>query len=122
MLLDSAPTIDSIKPLLAAINCGAVLLDRAGTIVHVNYRLCEMMQRTCAEVVGRNVLEFYTEPSDREVITKSLEDFDHGSEFEFYLPVPDGTRLPIISSARPLPGPPPLSDHRLITLIDISKQ
>lgn len=122
MILETPPTLDSIKPLLAAINCGAVLLDRAGTIIHVNRRLCEMMQRTCDQVVGKNVLEFYTDPADQEVIRKSMEDFDQQSEFEFFLPLPDGTKLPIISSARPLPGPPPLSDHRLITLIDISKQ
>jgi putative two-component system response regulator len=30
--------------------------------------------------------------------------------------------LPIISSARPLPGKPPLSDFRVVTMIDISRQ
>jgi HD-GYP domain-containing protein (c-di-GMP phosphodiesterase class II) len=115
-------SLDSIKPLLAAINCGALLLDRSGVVVHVNHRLCEMMQRSCGQIVGTNVLDLYTESSDREVIQRSLQNFDHGSEFEFFIPLPGGGRLPIISSARPLPGPPPLSDHRLITVIDISAQ
>lgn len=112
----------TIKPLLAAINCGAALIDRSGTIVHVNHRLCKMMNLTCEAIVGRNVADLYSNPADRQIIQRSLEDFDRGSEFEFYLPLPDGSRLPIISSARPLPGPPPMSDHRLITLIEISGQ
>jgi putative nucleotidyltransferase with HDIG domain len=48
-----------------------------------------------------------------------LDRFDEQHEEEFFLPLPEGARLPIISSSRPLPGDP---DHRLITLIDISKQ
>lgn len=114
--------LESIKKLLDAINCGASLIDRTGRIIHVNQRLCSMMRLTCADLIGKRVMDTYTDPADRARIAQSLERFDERSEMEFYLPLPDGSRLPIISSARQLPGGPPLSDHRLVTMIDISLQ
>src|SRR5205809_17746 len=107
-----------IVGLLDALNCGAALIDRAGVLVHVNRRLCSMMQRTCDQLKGRSILDFYDDPKDRAKLADGLEKFESTSESEFYLPLPDGNRLPVISSSRNLPG----DDHRVVTLIDISKQ
>jgi PAS domain S-box-containing protein len=114
--------IDSVKQLLAALNCGAVLIDRAGQIVHVNARLCAMMQRPCGQMVGTNVLDLYSEDADRAVVQRSLDRFDERAEEEFVLPLPDGKKMPIITSARPLGATAPLSDYRIVTMIDISRQ
>jgi putative nucleotidyltransferase with HDIG domain/PAS domain S-box-containing protein len=108
--------------LLDALNCGAAMIDRAGTLVHVNRRLCEMMQRSCGELRGKNLLDFYDDPETRAKIAAGLDHFEDPTEAEFYLPLPDGNRLPVISSSRTLIGEQPLSDHRVVTLIDISKQ
>jgi len=108
--------------LLDALNCGAALIDRAGTLVHVNARLCAMMRRNCRELVGANVVNLYADQADRALVRQSLDRFDEGTETEFFLPLPDGTKLPVIASARPLSGPPPISDHRIVTMIDISAQ
>jgi PAS domain S-box-containing protein len=107
-----------ITSLLDALNCGAALINRAGTLVHINNRLCAMMQRTCGELKGRSILEFYDDPDDRAKLAAGLELFEPSTEAEFYLPLPDGNRLPVISSSRNLPG----DDYRVVTLIDISKQ
>ncbi|WP_428940555.1 HD domain-containing phosphohydrolase [Fontivita pretiosa] len=112
----------SIVRLLDALNCGAALIDRAGRLVHVNARLCAMMRRPCRQLVGANILDFYPDAPDRAIVRQSLDRFDEGAETEFFLPLPDGKKLPIIASARPLSGPPPLSDHRIVTMIDISAQ
>jgi putative two-component system response regulator len=123
MSIESANgALESIRQLLAALNCGAALIDRGGQIVHVNARLCAMMRRTCEQVVGANVLDLYSDDADRAVVQKSLEHFDERAEEEFVLPLPDGKKLPIISSARPLSSRPPLSDYRIVTMIDISRQ
>jgi HD-GYP domain-containing protein (c-di-GMP phosphodiesterase class II) len=114
--------LESIKHLMAAINTGAALIDRAGRIVHVNARMCAMSRRPFGELVGADLLSFYNEAEDRAVVEKSLSQFELDSECEFFLTLPDGAKLPIITSARPLPGKPPLSDHRLLTIIDISRQ
>src|SRR5262245_21891910 len=110
---------DSIRQLLSALNCGALVIDRAGKIVHVNSRLAGMTRRPREQLEGANVLDLYTEEADRAVVRKSLEKFDERAEEEFYLPLPEGKRLPVIASARPLAS---ASDFRLVTMIDISRQ
>jgi hypothetical protein len=55
-------------------------------------------------------------------LAQGLENFEASSEAEFYLPLPSGERVPVISSSRTLSGESPLQDHRVVTLIDISKQ
>jgi PAS domain S-box-containing protein len=111
-----------IASLLDALNCGAAMIDRAGVLVHVNRRLCNIMQRTCDELKGRNILDFYDNPEDRAKLAAGLEKFEASSEAEFYLPLPSGDRVPVISSSRTLAGDSPINDHRVVTLIDISKQ
>jgi HD-GYP domain-containing protein (c-di-GMP phosphodiesterase class II) len=49
-----------------------------------------------------------------------LDHFDEPREGEFFLPQPGGGRLAVISSAATLGAEPPLSDHRLVTMIDIT--
>src|SRR4051812_27023516 len=110
--------LSRVVGLLDALNCGAAIIDREGTLVHVNCRLCVMMQRTCEQLKGRNLLDLYDDPTDRAKLAAGLEAFESTTEAEFYLPMPDGERLPVISASRNLPG----DDHRVVTLIDISKQ
>ena len=112
---------ESLKPLakmLDALNCGAAIIDRAGTLVHLNTRLCTMMQRRCDELKGSNIIDFYDDADDRARLVSRLENSEPTAEAEFYLPLPDGKRLPVISSSRILPD----DDHRVVTMIDISKQ
>src|SRR5690349_14218504 len=111
--------LESVKQLLSTLNCGAFLIDRGGRVVHVNSRLCALMQRTCDQLVGASVIDLYSDEKDRAVIRQSLEKFGEKAEEEFFLPLPDGGRLPIISSARPLKG---AEDYRIVTIIDISRQ
>src|ERR1700761_9275394 len=103
--------LSQIKELLDTLNCGAALIDRAGVLVHLNRRLCEMWQRQCDQVIGHDIREFYHDAEDRRLISESLAHFDQKNETEFYLPLPDGERLPVVSSSRQVPGEKPLSDH-----------
>src|ERR1044071_1937295 len=114
--------LSRITALLDALNCGAAMIDRAGTLVHVNRRLSTLMQRGCDELKGHNLLDFYDDAEARAKLAEGLEKFEDSSEAEFYLPLPDGKRVPVISSSRTLVGEAPISDHRVVTLIDISKQ
>jgi PAS domain S-box-containing protein/putative nucleotidyltransferase with HDIG domain len=113
-------TIETVARLLDALNCGAALIDRAGTILHVNSRLCAMLHLPCAKLKGRRITDFYVSEQDRAIVLESLLHFDEHIEREFDLPLSDGQRLPVVSSAKPLP--PPLADVRVITMIDISRQ
>jgi PAS domain S-box-containing protein len=116
------PTLEHIRQLLDALNCGAVLFDRAGTIVWANQRLCRMMQRPCDQLIGRDIASFYGAEDDRKRLHDTIANFDQDREDEFYLPLPDGQQLPIVYTSKRVPGPPPLGEHRIVTMIDISRQ
>src|SRR5437868_1430250 len=88
----------SIACLLDALQCGAFLLDRGGRMVHVNPRLCEMLQRTSGELTGRTLFDLYPAGDGRAAIQDALEHFDESREREFYLPRADGSQLPVIVS------------------------
>jgi PAS domain S-box-containing protein len=119
---DSAAPLIRIAALLDALHCGAFLVDRGGRIAHVNRRLCAMMQRGCDELVGRTLFELYPDGPGRAAVQHALDHFDESREQEFYLPLADGTELPIIVSGRRLEGESPLGDHRVVTVIDIASQ
>ena len=119
---EAAPSLDHLRQLLDALNCGAIMIDRAGTIVHANERLCRMMKLPCAALVGHSVESFYQTEAERAHIRDVLENFERDHDDEFHLPLPDGTKLPIVYASKRIPGPPPLSDHRIVTMIDITRQ
>jgi putative nucleotidyltransferase with HDIG domain/PAS domain S-box-containing protein len=112
--------LGQVESVLDALNCGAALLDREGLVLHANPRLCGMMARSRDQLVGRNVREFYASRDELKVIDEELAHADEAREREFVLPGPDGQRLPVMTSARPLP--PPLDDLHVITILDISLQ
>jgi HD-GYP domain-containing protein (c-di-GMP phosphodiesterase class II) len=107
---------------LEALNCGALVLDRQGHITRANTRIGQMMRRPVAELLGRTLLDFYDDPASRAFILERRARFDEPWEGEFVLPLPDGSPLPVIISARVLGDEPPLSDLRLVTAIDLSAQ
>ncbi len=111
-----------MSALLDALHGGALLVDRAGRIVHVNGRLCQMMLRRREELVGRSLFDLYPTGHGRSVIQDVLAHFDESREQEFYLPRPDGTQLPVIVSGRHIEGELPDASHRVVTVIDISPQ
>lgn len=118
--LDSS--INGIVELLDAINCGAFLVDRSGAIKYANERLCQMLNRPQAEVVGRLAETLYDESDAADKLRRRLAAFEDAHEGEFYLPSPDGKRMTVIMSGKPLGKTPPHSDHLLITVINISGQ
>ncbi len=118
--LPEAP-LARVFALTDALHCGALVVNREGVLVHVNRRICELTGFDCRDLVGHNVRELYRDAAERADIEQVLAHFDEASEREFYLPRKDGTRLAVIASGRRLAGEPPLGDHRLVTVIDISR-
>ena len=113
--------LDQFVCLLDALPCGAVLTHRSGRIVYANHRYSTMIQRPQWSINGAQVRSLYDGDADaRKLVDELFERFDEPWEGEFYLPRPDGLRLPIVGSARSLGNHPPLVDHRLVTMIDVS--
>lgn len=118
------PVPDSLAPffsLIDALNCGAVVLNRSGRILHVNARMATMLDRPAAELVDSDFAALYP-AANRQRMSRGLCEAPEGRENEFYLPRRDGTQLPIMFSGRPLSDAAPLSDYYLFTVIDISRQ
>lgn len=107
--------------LLDALPCGAALVSRDGRIVRANERLCTMMTRTRDELTGATLLSIYADEDARRQVREILEHFDEPHEAEFYLPLPDGSRLPVLTSARAVSEDNGAA-FRLVTMLDLSRQ
>ena len=114
--------LHSYRLLLDALHCGAAILSRAGNVEFVNDRLCRMSGRSREELEGQPLEALYNTADARAMLQDHRERFEEPHEGDFFLPLPDGQRLPVITSARPLGDQPPLNDYRLVTIIDISRQ
>lgn len=115
--------VEKIGALTEALNCGALLLNRTGCIVHANKRVCEMAGRTADELIGRRIDTLYESPEDVAFVRQRVEEFDSVFEDEFHLVSPDGRRVHVIISSRPLGDANiAVAFYKLITLIDISRQ
>lgn len=108
---------------LEALNCAAAVIDRAGRFVAVNDRCCQMMGRPREQIEGRAVEDFYDDPAAREAIRQRVGSFGGSAGREFYLPLPDGTRRPVVSTARPLEADGGRrSEYGVVTMFDITEQ
>ncbi len=122
MSADQDQQVRRFSEMLDALHCGAMLIDRAGRIVHANCRLCEMSGRDCAELLGLALHEIYAGADGRRAIDDALAHFDEAVEREFFIPRPDGTRVPVIVSGRPLRAAAGSAAYRVVTIIDISER
>ena len=107
---------------LDALNCGALLVERNGIIVHVNKRVCDMTGRSRESLVGTSLDRMYEPGPKRMAVQGMLHDFDHAREAEFIVPAVDGTELPVMVSARPAGHVGMLCEYAVVTLVDISRQ
>ncbi len=107
---------------LDALNCGAMLVGRNGTIAHVNPRLCDALQRPREKLIGADLIGLYPPGEGRDTVRRMLESFEESRELEFFLPLLDGRQLPVVVSARPVGDTGVLAEYAVVTTIDISRQ
>jgi response regulator RpfG family c-di-GMP phosphodiesterase len=107
---------------LDALNCAAILVGRLGIIGHANPRFCQSVQRSRESLVGSCLVDLYPPGDCHEVVRKMLDKFGEYREAEFFLPLPQNQRLPVIISARPVGTSSVLTEYSVVTMIDISRQ
>ena len=122
MPISTAEPINGLGTMLDALHCGAAVIDRAGRLVYVNDRLCEMMSRPRETLIDRPAESFYEDETAKNFLRERMAAFGEAHEGEFHLPRADGQKIPVILSGRPLGDEPPQNDYRLITIVDISAQ
>jgi PAS domain S-box-containing protein len=115
--------LEQMEGILETLNEGVLIADDCDHVLFVNSVFEEMTGIARDAIIGRDVVREYYSPEDYAIIQeRRMRTRQVGrSREEFFLPRKDGSRLPVIISARLLEDP----DGRqfaIITFTDISEQ
>jgi sigma-B regulation protein RsbU (phosphoserine phosphatase) len=109
-----------IEGILESLNEGVLITDECQAIVFANSNLEQMSGRSREEFVGLDIYNVYSKEEADFIVTQRERNFTEGkNRFEFVLPCKDGTRLPVIISARAVEDPEGRR-YSIVTFTDIS--
>jgi PAS domain S-box-containing protein len=112
--------LQQIEGVLESLNEGVLISDDCQNIIFVNSNLEQMTGLPRADIVGPDIHRLYNQAEAEFIIKKREQGLQVGhNRFEFVLPRKDGSRLPVIISARVVEDP----DGRqfsIVTFTDIS--
>jgi PAS domain S-box-containing protein len=112
--------LQQIEGVLESLNEGVLISDDCQNIIFVNSNLEQMTGLPRAEIVGPDIHRLYNQAEAAFIIKKREQGLQAGhNRFEFVLPRKDGSRMPVIISARVVEDP----DGRqfsIVTFTDIS--
>jgi phosphoserine phosphatase RsbU/P len=114
--------LEQIEGVLETLNQGVLITDDCRKIVFANEIFLEMIGRPREVIIGHTGMDFF--PAEDAAALQRRVDVGLAlgrNRFEFYVPQPDGARLPVVVSARQLEDP----DGRqfsVVTLTDITEQ
>ena len=121
MEVEQPDWLQQIEGVLESLNEGVLISDDCQNIIFVNSNLKEMTGMTSNEIVGWDVYKLYAREEADFVVAQRERGLQAGhNRFEFVLPRKDGSRLPVIISARVVEDP----DGRqfsIVTFTDISE-
>jgi PAS domain S-box-containing protein len=113
--------LQQIEGVLESLNEGVLISDDCQNIIFVNSNLEQMTGLPRTEIVGPDIHRLYNKAEADFIIAKREQGLQAGkNRFEFVLPRKDGSRLPVIISARVVEDP----DGRqfsIVTFTDISE-
>lgn len=91
------------RELIFRINEGFVAIDEKGYITFANPRLCEMIEYSEVELIGKNIRELFDE-KNREILEKELAKRRRGepSQHELTWTTKSGKKVPTLMSASPI--------------------
>jgi PAS domain S-box-containing protein len=111
-----------MEGILETLNEGVLIRDDCDHIIYVNNCFTEMIGTPASELLGRGPSHFYSgEDYDYIMRQAALGQRLGQHRYEFFIPRADGTRLPVIISARLLEDPDG-REFGIITFTDISEQ
>jgi PAS domain S-box-containing protein len=112
--------LTQIEGILESLNEGVLISDECQTIVFANSNLEEMTGMARADLMGMDVYNVYTKQEADFIVSQRERNFRDGkNRFEFVLPRKDGSRLPVIISARAVEDPEGRR-YSIVTFTDIS--
>jgi len=109
-----------IEGILESLNEGVLITDECQAIVFANSNLEEMTGFTRSELVGLDIYNVYAKEEADFIVEQRERGLKVGkNRFEFVLPRQDGSRLPVIISARVVEDPEGRR-YSIVTFTDIS--
>src|SRR5271154_3727000 len=109
-----------IEGILESLNEGVLITDECQSIVFANSNLEEMSGMSRTELVGMDVYNVYTKDEADFIVEQRERNYSRGkNRFEFVLPRKDGSRMPVIISARSVEDPEGRR-YSIVTFTDIS--
>jgi phosphoserine phosphatase RsbU/P len=120
--IENPEWLQQIEGILETLNQGVMITDDCHRIRFINSYLEEMLGLPAAEVLGRVSTQFYS-PEEGKLILAEIEkgEVTGHNHFEFVVPRKDGSRLPVIISARRVEDPNG-REFAIVTFTDISEQ
>jgi PAS domain S-box-containing protein len=128
--VSSGDLVDLNKPdwlvqmegILETLNEGVLIADDCHNIIFLNECLAQMAGYAAGELLGRPAVHFY-QGDDRDFILQQITRTEQvgRNRYAFYVPRRDGTRVPVVMSARVIEDP----DGRVFTVVtftDITEQ
>jgi PAS domain S-box-containing protein len=93
--------LDEVTGILETLNQGVVINDACSRVLFANEIFQRMIGRGAQELIGHVITEFYP-PADVPALVKHIErrQKEGLSQFEFFVPQRDGSRLPVLVTAR----------------------
>jgi len=122
MTIDRQQWLKQMESILEMLNEGMIIGDECGRILFINECMERLLAMPRSELIGNTVEAFYSK-EDYEVIQGRMA-LVKGAGYdrhEFFVPRPDGTRIPVIFSSRVLEAPDG-GRFTVITCTDISEQ
>jgi PAS domain S-box-containing protein len=114
--------LDGVVGILESLNQGVLINNDCGEVVFANALYLKMVGKSADDVIGSKVTSWYP-PEDSQALQRQIErrQREGSNLFEFYVPRHDGTRLPVVITARQIEDPDGVI-YSLVTLTDISAQ
>ena len=106
--------------ILDTLQAGAAIIDRAGTILHVNPPLCAIVGHDAERLVGRSATVFFPEAEHEQRLKDLRDNFDAPLERETPVQRADGQTVNLLIAGRRMGDQPPWSDYRVLTILDIT--
>jgi PAS domain S-box-containing protein len=122
MKVEKPEWLEQMEGILETLNEGVLIGDDCQRILFINECMERLMGRERSSVIGKTAEAFYSGGDYEYLETQRARGKQLGSNrFEFFAPRPDGTRVPVIVSAREVEDP----DGRMFTVVtftDITDQ
>ena len=122
MIIAKPEWLKPMEGILEILNEGVGIADETGHVLFVNKCLERLLGAPCAALIGKGADAFYSGKEYEFTLEKRARIKGGGYDrYEFFVPHADGTRVPVIISARELEAPDG-SPFLVFTCTDISQQ